>query len=88
MKDGRDWKSAAAIKVRRTSKELRSGKSRSEESYYLSNKVGNYEEIAAAIRQHWSVETNNHLRDVSLREDQLRSKKRNCNAPWAESEVW
>ena len=77
-----------AIKVRRTSKELRSGKSRSEESYYLSNEVGNYEEIAAAIRQHWSVETNNHLRDVSLREDQMRSKKRNCNAPWAESEVW
>jgi len=65
-----------AIKVKRASEELRSGKSRSQESNYLSNEVGNYEEIAAAIRQHWSVETNNHLRDVSLREDQMRSKKK------------
>ncbi len=83
MKKDERWtglKIRTAIKVRRTSEELRSGKSRSEESYYLSNEVGNYEEIAAAIRQHWSVETNNHLRDVSLKEDQMRSKKRNCSA--------
>jgi predicted transposase YbfD/YdcC len=46
-----------------------------EKSYYLTNEIGNYEELAQAIRQHWQVETNNHIRDVSLREDEMRSKK-------------
>lgn len=68
------------VKVKRTREELKSGKSSVEESYYLSNEVGNYEELAQAIRQHWTVEANNHLRDVTLKEDELRSKKRNCSA--------
>ena len=68
------------IKVRRTREELKSGKSSVEESYYLSNEIGNYEELATAIRQHWRVEANNHLRDVTLKEDNLRSKKRICSA--------
>ncbi len=33
------------------------------------------EELAQAIRGHWQVETNNHIRDVSFREDEMRSKK-------------
>ena len=41
----------------------------------MSNIVGNYEDLAEAIRKHWSVETNNHVRDVSLQEDKMRSKK-------------
>ncbi len=64
-----------AIKVKRERIELKSGKKSVEESYYVSNEVGKYEELAEAIRKHWSVETNNHLRDVSFKEDKMRSKK-------------
>lgn len=71
-----------AIKVSRAREELKSGKSSREESCYLSNEVGNYEELAAAIRQHWQVETNNHLRDVTLKEDEMRSKKRSYSTQW------
>ena len=42
----------------------------------MTNETGNYEELADAIRGHWSVETSNHLRDVTFKEDALRSKKR------------
>ena len=44
-------------------------------SYYLSNEVGKYEEMVRAIRGHWQVEVNNQLRDVTLKEDQQRTKK-------------
>ena len=70
------WKTCqikTAIKVTREREELKSGKSSCEESYYVTNEVGNYEELASAIRNHWSVETNNHIRDVSLREDENRT---------------
>lgn len=83
------WKTCqikTAIKVRRERVEVKSGKNSREESYYLTNAVGNYEELAQAVRNHWSVETNNHLRDVSLREDQMRSKKRVYKEQWQESE--
>jgi len=72
------WKTCqikTAIKVSRQRKALKSGKSSCEESYYLTNVVRHYEELAHTIRRHWSVETNNHIRDVSFREDQMRSKK-------------
>jgi len=65
-----------AIKVKRERIELKSGKNSIEESYYVSNEVGNYEELAEAIRKHWQVETNNHIRDVSFKEDKMRSKKK------------
>jgi predicted transposase YbfD/YdcC len=77
-----------AIKVTRDRAELKSGKNSSEESYYLTNEVGNYEEIAEAIRRHWQVETNNHIRDVSFREDEMRSKKRGYKKQWQELELW
>jgi predicted transposase YbfD/YdcC len=64
------------VKVQREREELKTGKCSVEESYYITNEVGNYEEISTAIRRHWQVETNNHVRDVSLQEDQLRSQKR------------
>jgi predicted transposase YbfD/YdcC len=85
------WKSCqikTAIKVTREREELKSGKISREESYYLSNEVGNYEELGQAIRQHWQVETNNHIRDVSLKEDQMCSKKRGYKKQWRESELW
>ncbi len=84
------WKTCqikTAIKVRRERFELKSGKNAAEESYYLTNEVGNYEELAQAIREHWQVETNNHIRDVSFREDKMRSKKRIYKKQWQESEL-
>jgi len=71
-----------AIKVKRERVEVKSGKVSSEESYYLTNIIGNYEELAQAIRLHWQVETNNHLRDVSFQEDKMRSKKRSYSIQW------
>ena len=65
-----------AIKVMRFREELKTGKKSEETSYYVTNEVGNYEEISEAIRGHWQVETNNHIRDVTLKEDRMRSKKR------------
>ncbi len=65
-----------AIKVIRQRDEVRTGKKSVETSYYLTNEVGKYEEIREAIGRHWQVETNNHIRDVTLREDRMRSKKR------------
>jgi predicted transposase YbfD/YdcC len=67
---------------------LKSGKRSVEESYYVTNEVGNYEELCRAVRGHWQVETNNHLRDVSLREDSLRSKKRKYSGRWEVFAVW
>ncbi len=65
-----------AIKVMRERNEVKTGKKSVETSYYVTNEAGNYEEIAQAIRRHWQVETNNHIRDVTLKEDEMRTKKR------------
>ena len=62
------------VKVSRTREELKTQKSSQEKSYYVTNEVGNYEELSAAIRQHWRIESDNHVRDVSLQEDALRSR--------------
>jgi len=85
MKKDERWKDCqikTAIKVTREREDLKSGKISCEESYYLTNEVGNYEELAQAVRNHWQVETNNHLRDVSLKEDEMRSKKRGYSEQW------
>jgi predicted transposase YbfD/YdcC len=71
-----------AIKVKRERIELKINKTSVEESFYVSNEVGKYEELAQAVRQHWQVETNNQIRDVSLKEDQMRSKKRSYSKQW------
>lgn len=48
-------------------------------NYYLSNiEVADHqcaEELYQAVRGHWQIEVNNHLRDVTLKEDQLYSSK-------------
>ncbi len=72
LKKDERWKSCqikTAIKVSRERCKVKSGKISREESCYLTNEVGNYEELAQAVRLHWQVETNNHIRDVSFRED-------------------
>lgn len=64
------------ISVRRTRTVLKTNESSEEISYYLSNgKSENAAEYFLAVRNHWSIEVNNHYRDVSLKEDQLRTKK-------------
>lgn len=68
-----------AILVKRQRIEIKPNKTSMKEAFYLSNEVGKYEELAEAIRGHWQVETNNQIRDVSLKEDKMRSKKRDCN---------
>ena len=65
-----------AVKVKRGRLAVKSGKESVETSYYLSNQTTNVAELCVAVRKHWAVETNNHIRDVTLQEDKLRSKKR------------
>lgn len=79
---------STVVKVTRARLELKSGKASEETSYYLSNQSANYAELCVAVRSHGSVETNNHLRDVTLREDQMRSKKRCPSACWQASGLW
>jgi len=55
-------------------------------SYYVSNQEKDYEGLCQAVRGHWQVEVNNHRRDVSLKEDALRSKKSRYKKRWQESE--
>ena len=71
-----------AVKVTRERVEIRSGKQSVETSYYLSNETTNLSQLCLAVRKHWSVETNNHIRDVTLQEDQLRVKKRMSTEYW------
>ena len=68
-----------AIRVVRETTEVESGKERVEESFYLSNEVGNSAEVCRAIRGHWQVEVNNNLRDTTLAEDRLCVKEPTVN---------
>ena len=72
-----------AIKVGRERFEIKTNKTSIEESLYITNEIGKYEELARAVRGHWQVETNNQIRDVSLQEDALRSKKSSYSKQWA-----
>lgn len=63
------------IKVSRDREEVKTGKKSREQSYYVSNEVGKYEQLSKTIRNHWQVETANYIRDCTLKEDKLRSKK-------------
>jgi predicted transposase YbfD/YdcC len=81
------WKNCeirTAIKVKRAREEVKTGKKSLETSYYVSNEVGKYEEIAEAIRRHWQVETNNHQRDVTLQEDGMRTQEKVISRVMAE----
>lgn len=64
------------FKVKRHRLELKTGKESVEIHYYISNgKYTEKEDYFTAIRQHWSIEVNNHIRDVTLKEDQLKTKE-------------
>jgi hypothetical protein len=55
---------------------LKTGQRSQETAWFLSNAPFEHgEQLFVAVRQHWTVETSNHIRDVTLKEDQLRTAK-------------
>jgi hypothetical protein len=68
------------IQVKRTRLETKRCKYSEETSYYMSNEKvtgqASSEVLFKAVKEHWSVETNNNIRDVSLKEDSLKSIKK------------
>lgn len=73
---------ATLIMVERNRNILKNNSLSSEMSFYISNaKAEKYDDYFLAIRNHWSVEVNNHYRDVTLKEDQLRTKKSPLRKP-------
>lgn len=70
--------------VQRERFNLKTKKESRETSYYISNgKVTQKEGYFEAIRKHWGVEVNNHLRDVTLKEDKLKTKKKEVSKVFA-----
>ncbi|MEA3283010.1 MAG: hypothetical protein U9Q68_10760, partial [Euryarchaeota archaeon] len=71
----------------RTTKKLKKGEISRERSYYVSNvELEDYksktlddveEELFTAIREHWPVESNNHIRDMTFKEDYVKTKNTN-----------
>lgn len=79
------WKNckiSTLIKVKRDITEVKTQKKHVEISYYISNQDDKYLELCHAVRGHWSVEVNNHIRDVTFAEDNLTSKKRIYPVQW------
>lgn len=77
------------IRVKRIRTTLKNNESSEEVSYYISN--GDSENATTyfeAVRNHWSIEVNNHYRDVSLKEDQFRTKKSLSLTYWLVPERW
>ena len=68
---------ATVVEVKRTRAETKKAKYSVETSYYMCNikaiHQAKAEQICTAIRGHWSVEVNNHIRDVSFKEDALQT---------------
>lgn len=63
------------VSVERIRKGLKGNRLTHDTSFYLSNqKAERSKELFGAIRGHWRVETNHHYRDVTLKEDKLRTK--------------
>lgn len=66
------------IRVKRTRLTTNLPKYEEEISYYMTNQKVKTQDAAndifTHIRGHWSVETNNHIRDVTLKEDALQTK--------------
>lgn len=74
---------SSLLQVKRLRTILKTNESGEETAYYISNgKAENALEYFEAIRNHWSIEVNNHCRDVSLKEDQLRTKKSLSQEYW------
>ena len=66
------------VQVERVSIQCKTKAASREVSYYLSNAIikdANDVELFKAVRGHWNVETNNYIRDVSFKEDHLKTKE-------------
>jgi predicted transposase YbfD/YdcC len=71
---------ATLVVMERESTQCKTGKVSQETSYYLSNATMEQvppQELFKAIRQHWSIETDNWVRDMTFREDRIRCKEPN-----------
>ena len=74
------WQNAGIqtlVKVTRQTTKLKNQKESQEISYYVTNQISEIQELANAIRGHWSVEVNNYIRDVNFGEDHIKSFKIN-----------
>ena len=69
--------------IERESLEVTTQKVSHEISYYISNKlvlpheVALANELVSAVRSHWSVESENWIRDVTFNEDKVRTRAGN-----------
>ncbi len=79
------WKASniyTLIVVDRAFENIKTGKQMQERSFYISNQVICEKpdliltELAEAVREHWQVENDNQVRDVTFEEDKLRVKDR------------
>jgi len=68
------------VVMKRKTVDMRTGKTSRETSYYVSNQEveksspDGTRELACAVRGHWSVESDNWIRDVTLNEDGVKTK--------------
>lgn len=76
------WKKSGLstlIKIERSRTDTKTMQVTQETAFYMSNELPinqkQAEALFAAVRNHWTVETTNHIRDVSLKEDLMRTKK-------------
>ena len=66
------------VRVERATWHCKTKAQSTEVAYYLSNatvKDASDTELFTAVRGHWSIETSNHIRDVTLKEDRLKTKE-------------
>jgi predicted transposase YbfD/YdcC len=67
------------VEVERQSVQLNTGTESKEVSYYISNAIvkdkSDQQELFKAVRGHWSIEATNHIRDVTFKEDHLKTKE-------------
>ena len=69
---------ATLVVIERESTQYKTGKVSRETSHYLSNATLEQiapKELFKAIRQHWSIEADNWVRDCTFREDRIRCKE-------------
>ena len=72
------------IQLQRQRTELKTGKTTLEEELFISNShTKDAKSLFNAVRGHWAVETVNHIRDVTLKEDLFRTKKKENLLPVA-----
>jgi predicted transposase YbfD/YdcC len=66
------------VEVERQSVQFHTDIPSKEVSYYISNAVvkdKQDQQLFKAVRKHWSIEVNNHIRDVTFKEDKLKTKE-------------